>query len=62
MNDKKTIFSFAIIFLNFLSLVQLQNKFDGVYKSEFFLGVNRFFYIDDKCPSKLPITVNLRVG
>ena len=62
MNYKKKIFSFAIIILNvFIPNLTAGNKFDGVYKSEFLLGVNRFFYIDDKCPSKLPITVNLRV-
>ena len=62
MNDKKTIFSFAIIFLNlFIPNLTAGNKFDGVYKSEFLLGVNRFYYIDDKCPSKLPITVKLIV-
>ena len=62
MNDKKTIFSFAIIFLNlFIPNLTAGNKFDGVYKSEFLLGVNRFYYIDDKCPSKLPITVKLRI-
>ena len=62
MNDKKTIFSFAIIFLNlFIPSLSAGNKFDGVYKSEFLLGVNRFYYIDDKCPSKLPITVKLIV-
>ena len=62
MNDKKTIFSFAIIFLNlFIPSLTAGNKFDGVYKSEFLLGVNRFYYIDDKCPSKLPITVKLIV-
>ena len=62
MNDKKTIFSFAFIFLNLLiPSLTAGNKFDGVYKSEFLLGVNRFYYTDDKCPSKLPITVKLIV-
>jgi len=41
--------------------LKAENIFDGVYKSDFLLGVNRFFYPDDKCPSKLPITVKLRV-
>ena len=60
MNYKKKIFSFAIIILNvFIPNLTAGNKFDGVYKSEFLLGVNRFYYKDDKCPSKLPITVKL---
>ena len=62
MNNKKNIFSFAIIFLNlFIPSLCAGNKFDGVYKSYLLLGVNRLYYVDDKCPSKLPITVNLRV-
>ena len=60
--NEKTIFGFAIIFINlFIPTLSASNKFDGVYKSDFLMGVNRFFYIDDKCPSKLPITVKLRV-
>jgi len=62
MKNKKALFSFLILIFNIIiSSLKAENIFDGVYKSDFLLGVNRFFYIDDKCPSKLPITVKLRV-
>ena len=62
MNDKKTIFSFAIIFLNlFIPCLTAGNKFDGNYKSEFLLPFNKSYVGEMKCPSKLPIKVKLRV-
>ena len=62
MKNKRRLFSFLILIFN-ISTPRLkpENILDGVYKSNFLLRVNRFFYIDDKCPSKLPITVKLRV-
>ena len=62
MKNKKGLFSFLILIfnINILSL-KSENIFDGVYKSDFLLGVNRLYYPDDKCPSKLPITVKLIV-
>ena len=62
MKNKKRLFSFLILIFN-LSIPSLkaENIYDGVYKSDFLLGVNRFFYVDDKCPSKIPITIKLRV-
>ena len=61
MKNKKALFSFLILIFNIIPSLKAENIFDGVYKSDFLLGVNRFFYPDDKCPSKLPITVELRV-
>ena len=61
MKNKKRLFSFLILIFNIIPSLKAENIFDGVYKSDFLLGVNRFYYVDDKCPSKLPITVNLRV-
>ena len=62
MNDKKTIFSFVIIFLNiFIPNLSAGNKFDGNYKSEFLLPFNRVYAGDTKCPSKLPIKIRLIV-
>jgi hypothetical protein len=61
MKNKKRLFSFLILIFNIIPSLKAENIFDGVYKSDFLLGVNRFFYPDDKCPSKLPITVKLRV-
>ena len=62
MSDKKTIFSFAIIFLNlFIPCLTAGNKFDGNYKAEFLLPFNRNFAGDMKCPKKLPIKIELRV-
>ena len=62
MNDKKTLFSFVIIFLNiFIPSLIAGNKFDGNYKSEFLLPFNKSFAGDIKCPSKLPIKVRVIV-
>ena len=62
MKNKKGLFSFLILIFNIIiPSLKAENIFDGVYKSDFLLGVNRFYYEDDKCPSKLPITVKLRV-
>ena len=61
MKNKKRLFSFLILIFNIIPSLKAENIFDGVYKSDFLLGVNRFYYVDDKCPSKLPITVKLRV-
>ena len=58
MSDKKTIFSFAIIFLNlFIPGLTAGDKFDGNYKAEFLLPFNRNFAGDMKCPKKLPIKI-----
>ena len=62
MKNKKGLFSFLILIFNIIiPSLKAENIFDGVYKSDFLLGVNRFYYPDDKCPSKLPITVKLIV-
>ena len=62
MKNKKGLYCFLILFFNIIiPSLKTENIFDGVYKSDFLLGVNRFYYVDDKCPSKLPITVKLRV-
>ena len=62
MKNKKGLFNLLILIFNIIvPCIKAENIFDGDYKSDFLLGVNRFYYVDDKCPSKLPITVKLRV-
>ena len=62
MKNKKGLFSFLILVFNIIiPSLKADNIFDGVYKSDFLIRVNKLYYIDDKCPSKLPITVKLRV-
>ena len=62
MYEKKSIFSFVIIFLNVISpSLSAGDRFDGNYESEFPLPFNKIYAGDTKCPSKLPIKISLTV-